>query len=96
MSPTAPLMSVVLFTKIVVENKGLVAETAALVCFSVIGTVVPQAACNVAFTFAAAVSLKKSRDIVLVSKPFVNFLLESPMAVTSSSSNTRLIVALVT
>ena len=44
----------------------------------------------------AAVSLKKSSEIVLVSKPFVNFLDESPIAVTSSSSNTRLIVALVT
>jgi hypothetical protein len=44
MSPTAPLMSVVLFTKIVVENKGFVADTAALVAFNVSGTVVPHAA----------------------------------------------------
>ena len=65
-------MSVVLFTKIVVLYRGLVAEVAALVCLSVIGTVVPQAACNVALTLAAAVSLKKSNVIVLASKPFTN------------------------
>ena len=43
-SPTAPLISVVLFTKIVVLYNGLVADVAALVCFSVSGTVVPHAA----------------------------------------------------
>jgi hypothetical protein len=99
MSPVAPLMSVVLFTKIVVLYKGLSGPTAALVCFIVIGTVVPQAACNVALTAPApeaALSFRKSSVIVEVSKPFVNFLLESPIAVTSSSSKTRLIVALVT
>jgi len=72
MSATAPLISVVLFTKIVVLYRGLVADTAALVCLSVSGTVVPQAACKVAFTFAAAVSLKKSSVIVLASKPLTN------------------------
>jgi hypothetical protein len=72
MSATAPLISVVLLTRIVVLYSGLVADTAALVCFSVIGTVVPHAACNVAFTFAAAVSLRKSSVIVEASKPFTN------------------------
>jgi hypothetical protein len=72
MSPTAPLISVVLFTKIVVLYRGFVAETAALVCLSVSGTVVPHAAWSVAFTFAAAVSLRKSSVIVLDSKPLTN------------------------
>jgi hypothetical protein len=43
MSATAPLISVVLLTRIVVLYNGLVADTTALVCFSVIGTVVPHA-----------------------------------------------------
>jgi hypothetical protein len=94
-SPTAPLISVVLFTKIVVLYRGLVADVAALVCFSVSGTVVPHAACSVAFTFAAAVSLRKSKVIVLASKPFTNLCAVSPIAVTSSSSNALEIEALV-
>jgi len=49
-SATAPLMSVVLLTKTVVLYSGLVADVAALVCFNVSGTVVPQAACKVART----------------------------------------------
>ena len=69
---TSPLMSVVLFTKTVVLKSGLVAEVAALVCFSVKATVVPQAACNVALTLAAAVSLRKSKVIVLASRPLTN------------------------
>jgi hypothetical protein len=89
-------MSVVLLTKIVVENKGLVADVTALVCFSVIGTVVPHAAWSVAFTLAAAVSDRKSSEIVEVSKPLTYFRLESPIDVISNSSKTRLIVALVT
>jgi hypothetical protein len=72
MSATAPLMSVVLLTKIVVLYRGLSTPTAALVCFSVSGTVVPHAARSVAFTFAAAVSLRKSKVIVLASRPLTN------------------------
>ena len=74
-SATAPLMSVVLFTKTVVLYSGLVVETAALVCFSVKGTVVPQAACRVARTEPAPVaasSFRKSKVIVLASKPLTN------------------------
>ena len=94
-SPTAPLISVVLFTKIVVLYRGFVADTAALVCFSVSGTVVPHAACSVAFTLAAAVSLRKSKVTVEFSKPFTNFDAVSPIAVTFNSSNDLEIDALV-
>jgi hypothetical protein len=72
---TSPLMSVVLFTKTVVEYSGLVVDTAALVCFSVSGTVVPQAACKVARTEPApdaASSFRKSKVIVLASRPLTN------------------------
>ena len=69
---------------------------AALVCLSVRGTVVPQAACSVALTLAAAVSLRKSSVIVEFSRPLTNFSAVSPIAVTESSVNCRLIVALVT
>jgi hypothetical protein len=96
MLATSPLISVVLFTKIVVLYSGLVADTAALVCFSVIGTVVPHAACRVAFTFAAAVSDRKSNWMVLDSSPLTNLWFVSDIAVTSSSSKVLLIVALVT
>ena len=74
-SATEPLMSVVLFTKTVVEYSGLVVDTAALVCFSVSGTVVPQAACKVARTEPApdaASSFRKSKVIVLASRPLTN------------------------
>ena len=74
-SATEPLMSVVLFTKTVVEYSGLVVETAPLVCFSVSGTVVPQAACKVARTEPApdaASSFRKSKVIVLASRPLTN------------------------
>ncbi|MGB4725710.1 MAG: hypothetical protein WBH12_10515, partial [Sediminibacterium sp.] len=74
-SATVPLMSVVLLTKIVVLYSGLVVETAALVCFRVSGTVVPQAACSVARTAPApeaASSFRKSKVIVLASKPLTN------------------------
>ena len=72
---TSPLISCVLFTKTVVLYKGLVVDTAALVCFSVSGTVVPQAACKVARTEPApdaASSFRKSKVIVLASKPLTN------------------------
>ena len=72
MSAGLPLISCVLFTSTVVLNKGLVAEVTALVCLSVKATVVPQAACNVALTLLAAVSFKKSKVIVLASKPLTN------------------------
>ena len=71
-SAVAPFMSCVLFTNTVVENSGFVAEVTALVCFSVRATVEPQAACRVAFTLAEAASLRKSKVIVLASKPLTN------------------------
>ena len=74
-SATAPLISVVLFTNTVVLYSGLVVETTALVCFSVRGTVVPQAACKVARTDPAPEaesSFRKSKVIVLASRPFTN------------------------
>ena len=98
-SETAPLISVVLFTKTVVLYKGLVVDTTALVCFSVSGTVVPQAACKVARTEPdpeAASSFKKSKVIVLASRPLTNLCAVSPIAVTSSSSKVREMLALVT
>lgn len=72
MSAGLPFISCVLFTSTVVLNKGLVAEVTALVCLSVRVTVVPHAACSVALTLDAAVSFRKSKVIVLASKPFTN------------------------
>jgi hypothetical protein len=75
MLETSPEMSVVLFTKTVVLYKGLVDETTALVCFSVRGTVVPQADCKAVRTEPAPdaeSSFRKSRVIVLASRPLTN------------------------
>ena len=75
MLETSPLMSVVLFTKTVVLYKGLVVDVAALVCFNVIGTVVPQADCKAVRTEPAPdaeSSFRKSKVMVLASKPLTN------------------------
>jgi hypothetical protein len=73
MSPTAPLMSVVLLTSNETVYRGLVAETTVpFVCRNTAVTVVPHAACSVANTFVAAVSFRKSIVTVDDSKPFTN------------------------
>ena len=73
MSPTAPLMSVVLLTSNETVYRGFVADTAVpFSCRNTHVTVVPHAACSVANTFADAVSFRKSIVTDDASKPLPN------------------------
>jgi len=96
MSPTAPLTGVMLLTRQDIVYIGLVAETAAEVCLTVTVVLVPHVEFKVCRVLADASSLKKSIVIDDASKPLTNLCPLSPIAVTSSSSNDRLIVTLLT